>query len=80
MFFLWLIVAIVIFAIGMYKLGAADIPEYDRGGMFWVIGLGAFAWPFVVAITIVFGPFVGLYFLGARKRNARKQAEKEAKK
>lgn len=75
MFFLWLIVAVVLFGFGMYKLGAAEISGADRDGMVWVIGFVAIAWPLVLAATIIFGPFAGLYALGVRKRNARKVAK-----
>ena len=36
---IWLIVAVLLFAVGMYKLGLVDINEDEKFALFWVIGL-----------------------------------------
>lgn len=78
MFWLYLIIAVALLGFGVYRLGVVDMADHDREGLVWIIGFVAIGWPVVLAGVIVFGPFVGLYALGVRKRNARKAA-KEAK-
>jgi hypothetical protein len=73
---LWLIIAIVLFAVGVYALGRWDTND-DKAPIFWVIGMASLFWPLVLAATIIFGPFVSLYFLGERHRD--KKAEKSGK-
>lgn len=70
---LWIIIAIIVLATSLYALGRWDTNE-DKFGLFWVIFFASLAWPLILAVVIVFGPFVGLYFLGEYQR------EKKAKK
>jgi chromate transport protein ChrA len=70
---LWLIVAILLIAIGMYVLGTLDWDEDQKVGLFWAIFIGSLLWPLVLGIVVVAGPFAGLFWLGNRKR---KQKEK----
>jgi hypothetical protein len=75
MSWLWFIIAIVLFAVGVYALGRWDTNE-EKVPLFWVIGFASLLWPFVLAAVIIFGPFVGLYFLGEYQRE--KKAEKNS--
>ena len=68
MFTLWLIVAIIFFAVGTYCIGRFDIGNCDPFGPIWVCLIGSLMWPFVLAAVIIGGPFIGLFWLGARKR------------
>ncbi len=70
---LWLIVAILLIAIGMYVLGTLDWDEDQKVGLFWAIFIGSLLWPLALGIVVVAGPFAGLFWLGDRKR---KQKEK----
>ncbi len=65
---IWLIVAIILLAVGFYVLGRFDFGN-DTFGIFWCIFLGSLFWPMVLTAVIIFGPFVGLYVLGVRQRN-----------
>ena len=67
-FWIWLIVAVVLFAIAMYKLGAADLTSYQRDDMFWTIIGVCTLWPIVLVFTAITFPFIVIYKLGARKR------------
>lgn len=73
MFWLWLIVAIVLIAIGSYVLGALDLDYDEVVGVFWAILFGSLLWPAVLGALIVVGPFYGLYWLGYRKREKLKK-------
>jgi hypothetical protein len=76
MFWLWLIVAILLIAGGMYVLGVLDWDEDNKLGLFWTIFIGSVLWPLVLGIVVVAGPFAGLFWLGDRARKA-KQAAKD---
>ncbi len=80
MFTLWLIVAIVLFAIGTYCIGRFDIGNGDPFGPIWACVIGSLLWPFVLAAVIIAGPFIGLFWLGDRKREKLKAAAKETDK
>lgn len=67
MFWLWLIVAILLIAVGSYALGRNDY-DVDVVGMFWIIFIASLLWPAVLLAIMVVGPFLGLYWLGDRKR------------
>lgn len=67
MFWLWLIIAIVLIAIGSYALGRNDF-DGDVVGIFWIIFIASLLWPAVLLAAMVVGPFWGLYWLGDRKR------------
>ena len=74
MFWLWLIVAILIFAVGSYVIGSLDSDDWDVDGkiaLFWALFFGALALPFLLVTAIVVGPFYGLFWLGSRKREKR---------
>jgi chromate transport protein ChrA len=71
---LWLIVAILLIAIGVYVLGTLDWDEDQKVGLFWIIFICSLLWPLALGIVVVAGPFVGLFWLGNRKR---KKLEKE---
>ena len=68
MFWSWLMVAILIIAVGAYVLGALSWDEDVKVGVSWVILLGALLWPLALAFVIVVGPFAGLFWLGDRRR------------
>lgn len=68
---IWLIVAIILMAVGSYVVGAIDGPD-DRFGLFWVVSIGSLLWPLVLTAIIIFGPFFGLFWLGDRKRQQRR--------
>jgi chromate transport protein ChrA len=80
MFWLWLIVALLLIAIGSYVVGALDWDEDQKVGLFWCIALGSLIWPVVLALAIIIGPFAGLFWLGDRKRRKREEAAKETNK
>jgi chromate transport protein ChrA len=67
MFLLWLIVAILLIAVGSYNLGRNDY-DGDVVGIFWIIFIASLLWPAVLLAVMVVGPFWGLYWLGDRKR------------
>jgi chromate transport protein ChrA len=73
MFWLWLIVAITIISVGVYVLGVLDWDEDQKVGLFWAIFIGALLWPLVLIAAVIVGPFVGLFWLGHRKREKRKK-------
>jgi hypothetical protein len=64
---IWLIVAIILLAVGLYILGRFDFGD-DAFGLFWCVFLGSWLWPLVLTAIVIFGPFVGLYVLGVRQR------------
>jgi hypothetical protein len=76
MFWLWLIIAIVLMAVGSYVIGAIDGPD-DRVGLFWIVFIVSLLWPFVLAAVIITGPFFGLFWLGDRARGKKKAALKD---
>ncbi len=75
MFWLWLIVAILLIAVGSYNLGRNDY-DGDVVGIFWIIFIASLLWPAVLLAVMVVGPFWGLYWLGDRARVKRKAAAK----
>jgi chromate transport protein ChrA len=77
MFWLWLIVAILLVAVGSYALGRWDTNE-DKVSLFWTIVIGSLLWPAVLAAVIIVGPFFGLFWLGDRRREKRLAAAKAA--
>lgn len=64
---LWFIIALIFLAVGLYALGRWETHE-DKGSIFGAIFLISMFWPIVLAAVIIFGPFVGLYFLGEYQR------------
>lgn len=73
MFWLWLIVAILLISIGSYIIGRLDWNVDDKFGLLMALFLGSALWPIVLGITIIVGPFYGLYWLGDRKREKLKK-------
>ncbi len=73
---IWFIVAVLLFGFLVYKLGGWETND-DKVGLVGVIFFGALLWPFILAVAIVVGPFVGLYLLGERQR--KKKQEKSDK-
>ena len=80
---IYLIVAILIIAGSFYYAGQWEHDRnsyqfFDRQSQIvisglWVGGL----WPVVLFLTIILGPFVGLYYLGERKKTKAKNAAKK---
>ena len=77
MFWLWLIVAVLLLGFYVYKLGAANIDNDEKFGMFWILVFIAIGWPVVLVSALIVGPFVGVYYLGHRKREAASAAAKD---
>ena len=73
MFWLWLIVAVVLFAVGSYCIGRFDIGDGEAAGPLWTCLLGSLLWPGVLGVVVIAGPSIGLFWLGERKRK-KKQA------
>lgn len=73
---IWFIVAVLLFGFLVYKLGGWETND-DKVGLVGAIFFGALLWPFILAVAIVVGPFVGLYLLGERQR--KKKQEKSGK-
>jgi ABC-type dipeptide/oligopeptide/nickel transport system permease component len=72
---LYVIVAIVLGLFCAYRIGQVD--DYTRreiGPLFLII---VPCWPAVLVLAIVAGPFVGVYYLGHRKREAAREAAKD---
>ena len=74
MFTLWLIVAIALFAISAYCIGRFVLN--DPVGSLWLCFIGSLVWPLVLAASVLAGPFIGLFWLGDRKREKLKNQEK----
>lgn len=68
---LWLIGAVLFFAIGMFALGYADVHDDEKIILFWGGFFAVLFWPLVLAAVTVFGPFVGFFWLGTRYRDKR---------
>jgi hypothetical protein len=68
MFTLWLIIAIVLFAVGTYSIGRFDVGNGDPAGAIWTCFLGSLFWPILLAAAVIVGPFFGFFWLGDRKR------------
>jgi hypothetical protein len=73
MFTLWLIVAIIFFAVGTYCIGRFDIGNGDAAGPIWACFLGSLFWPALLAAAMIAGPFYGFFWLGDRKREKLKK-------
>ena len=77
MFWLWLIIAIVLFAHCTYCIGRLDPNGGDPVGLFWLCFLCSVFWPAVIVAAIIVGPFFGLFWLGNRKREKIEAAAKD---
>ena len=70
---LWLIIAIITFAVSMYIIGRHFSDDQDVGGFIFAATLGSVAWPLILAVVVVFGPFFGLFYLGAKRAEKAKE-------
>ena len=71
MFGLYAIVAIVLGLFCAYRMGQVD----DEIGSLLIFGV--LFWPAVLVLGIIAGPFVGIFYLGRRKREAARAAAKD---
>jgi ABC-type Co2+ transport system permease subunit len=53
MFWVWLIVAVVIFGVGIYKLDTVNEPESIKNHIFWLILVVSVFWPIALVIVIL---------------------------
>jgi hypothetical protein len=77
---LWLIIAVVLFAVSTYCIGRLDLDGGDPAGLLWLSFICSLLWPIVLAVVIVGGPFAGLFWLGDRKREKLKKEKSTANK
>lgn len=70
---LWLIIAVIIFAVSMYLIGRYLADENEQGAIVFTAIVGSLLWPLLLAAAIVFGPFFGLYFLGTKRAEKAKK-------
>ncbi len=75
MFGLYVIVAIVLGLWCAYRMGQVD--DYTRREAGPLVSFCVLFWPFVLIFAIIAGPFVGVYYLGHRKREAARAAAKD---
>jgi uncharacterized BrkB/YihY/UPF0761 family membrane protein len=83
MFWLWLIVAILLIAVGSYVIGRLDSDHWDvdeKIGLFWAIFFGSLFWPAVLLAVMIVGPYWGLYWLGDRRRRQLKKEKSTSNK
>ena len=77
MVWLWLFIAIILFAVSMYLIGRYAADEPDANSLMWVAGFASILWPLVLTVAVIIGPFFGLFYLGAKR--AEKAKEKSGK-
>jgi len=75
MFGWYVIVAIVLGLYCAYRMGQVD--DYTRREVGSLLLFGVLFWPAVLVIGIIAGPFVGIFYLGHRKREAARAAAKD---
>ena len=84
MFSIWLVIAIIIFAVSSYAIGRVSETDGDVvSGMFTAAFFGSLLWPLLVTLLIVVGPFYIPYKLGTvhhKKAVERAKAQKTTKK
>lgn len=73
MFWLWLIIVCVLMGIGAYVIGTLNTHDGEEFGLFFAVFIGSLLWPLVLTAIIIFGPFYGLFWLGDRAREKRKE-------
>ena len=78
MFSIWLIVAIVLFAVSTYCIGRFDLDGGDPANLLWVCFLGSLLWPLVLIAVVIAGPFFGLFWLGDRRRRQLEKKEESS--
>lgn len=78
MVWLWLIVAIIIFAVSMYLIGRYLSDENEQGAIVFTAIIGSLLWPVILVAAIVLGPFFGLYFLGTKRAEKAKEKKKDS--
>jgi hypothetical protein len=71
MFTIWCIGVVVFGMYAGYRFGQAD--EYTQNEIGAILVAGVLFWPFVLALAIVLSPFVGMVYLGHKKREAAKE-------
>ena len=72
----WLIIAIILFATLSYMIGRENGSSEDVSGMFFTSFFAALAWPLLLAIALIIGPFYVPYKMGV---NHRLKAAEQAK-
>jgi chromate transport protein ChrA len=77
MFWLWFIVAVLLLGFYVYKLGLSNIDNDEKFSMFLILVCIAIGWPVVLVSALIVGPFVGVYYLGHRKREVARAAAKD---
>ncbi len=75
MFGLYVIVAIVLGLFTAYRMGQVD--DYTRREIGSLLIFAILFWPAVLVLGIIAGPFVGIFYLGHRKREAARAAAKD---
>jgi hypothetical protein len=75
MFGLYVIVAIVLGLYCAYRMGQVDDYTRREGGP--LLSFCVLFWPAVLVLGIIASPFVGVYYLGHRKREAARAAAKD---
>jgi len=80
MFTLWLIIAVILFGVSAYCIGRFD-PDAngDPAGLLWIGFFGSIFWPIVILVVGIGAPFVGLFWLGDRARQKKREAKQAAK-
>ena len=75
MFGWYVIVAIVLGLFCAYRMGQVD--DYTRREIGPLLFLVPPCWPLVLILGIIAGPFVGIFYLGHKKREAARAAAKD---
>jgi ABC-type dipeptide/oligopeptide/nickel transport system permease component len=75
MFGLYVIVAIVLGLYCAYRMGQVD--DYTRREVGSLLIFAILFWPAVLVLAIIAGPFVGIFYLGHRKREAARAEAKD---
>jgi uncharacterized BrkB/YihY/UPF0761 family membrane protein len=79
MFTLWLIVAVVLFGVSSYCIGRFDPDAHgDPSSLLWIGFFGSIFWPGVLLIVVICTPFIGLFWLGDRARQKKREAAAKA--
>lgn len=79
MVWLWLIITVIIFAVSMYLIGRyLAVEQEEEGGFITAAVIGSLLWPVILAAGIVFGPFFGLFYIGAKRAEKAKEKKKDS--
>lgn len=71
---LWLIVAVVIFAVSTYFIGLSDNVSDEKMLLFAGAFFLSLAWPVVLVLAVVAVPFYGFYLLGEYHRKKKEDS------